>query len=209
MNREFWRYTVCFLTLAGLRPFIHAEDTVKKEARNASQLLIGKTAPKIWGWDGAGDFYPLSDWFEKSENLVLVELWSSKDKNRDDADKRILRLSKRFADNDRFQVMSLCIEADDFEVFATHDRAFRAKESDVFKDQKPPRRSQVIQCLADPNVVDPLDDESKLLRRTYEVNTTPSYYLLGPKRILLASKIDPKKLESVITDHLHASPLSP
>lgn len=184
------------MTLQGL-----ADDPASKASTESSKLKIGEPVPELWGWSNGLDPIGLDECYKLGKSAVLVEFWSLNDKERLAAQKRLVEVRKEFLNDDRFMMISICIEGG-FEKWMKYCGEQQKLHSPKFGMVPFYSDAYWWQCYSDADVADTLP---KPLTESYEVKETPSYFLVQDGAKLVASQIKSDRLTSVIAKHLKQS----
>lgn len=178
-----------------------SDDPTTKTPIEPSKLKIGQRVSELWGWSNGLDPIGLDECDRLGKTVVLVEFWSLKDSERLVAHKRLVEVRKEFLTEERFMMISICVEGG-FEEWMKHCEKQQDLHSPKFGSVPFYFDAYWWQCYSDADVAPTLP---KPLSVSYGLKETPSYFLVQNGGKLLDLQIKSDDLSSVITNHLMQS----
>lgn len=157
---------------------------------------VGGVFPSIVAVDAAGDSYPMRQEDLKGE-VVLLTFWTLDPKSLSGMPlERLGRLSREFADDKRFHIITVCVNGmDDWDAWGD----FWLQH--VRGERKVPRFGGFHWWIMMQS-----DAEGPTTARRYGVVDTPAYYLIGTDGRLAAVRIPPEGLREAISRLLKEKP---
>ncbi len=159
-------------------------------------LAVGKLVPEFWAHTASGQITHISDrWLRKK--WVLVEFWSSQDKDRNKTQDDLQVLRTHFLAEDRLVMFSVCVDLDfgDWIKYVGAQKDLVGRNGDRVKFHSDSRWWQLVLGVNDEREIQELID-------VYRLKKMPQYFLIGPDETLAVGNIPIDQLQAVLSKHL-------
>lgn len=196
MKRKY-RYLAGFFVTALISAIVIAADDAPSLNKASGSLKIGERVPLVWGMVLDGTIVSSEN---VSGRIVVLDVWSMKDKNRDETQQQLSKLRSRFLGNKRFLILSLCIDGEweDWRKYCVAQKSL------------PTPNGLEVPFIADAywwQAHLEMDSKEKAKFITeYGVKETPQWYLLGLGGKLVSSVANVERLNELIVEQLRLTP---